>query len=123
MSDLGTKLYQMFPALPRRPSPLRDDGEGAYIAFWPLPGDPPTIEAIERWQPAAERRKVSKDLVEQRLAAVGKLDACMAIIMGNAAFFTRWYARAFPWVYADDTDTIAVIKAVEANPESILGPE
>lgn len=67
-----------------------------------------------------ERRRVSKDLVEQRLAAVGKLDACMAIIMGNAAYFSRWYARAFPFVYADDPNTIAVLDQVGADPVSIL---
>lgn len=128
VKSIAAKIAERHPTvIPRIDYRLQDDldGEGVRIASWNEAklGPQPTIEEIEAWQPPVERRKVSKDLVEQRLAAIGKLDACMAIIMGNAAFFTRWYARAFPWVYADDTDTIAVIEAVEADPESILGPE
>jgi len=119
--SVGQKLLLRYSGYPPFSWELWDDGQGNLsIRRWDVPEPEPTIAEMEAWEPPAERRKVSKDLVEQRLAAIGKLDACMAIIMGNAAFFSRWYARAYPWVYADDPDTIGVISAVGADPDEIL---
>lgn len=120
---LNRTLQLMYPdhAGPGMWRTARDGNGSEYIVRWNVPGVPqPTPAEITAFVPPPARRKVDKDLVERRLAAIGKLDTCMAIIMGNAAFFSRWYARAFPWVYADDEDTIVVIESVGADPALIL---
>ena len=116
--SLHRKLKALYPAAdPMTAWRVRDDGDGPYIDEWNLPGDPPSQEALDA---VTLRRRVQKDLVEARMAAAGTLQAAMAILMLDADKWRRWNARAYPWVYADDPDTVALIAAVGSDPDIIL---
>jgi CTP:molybdopterin cytidylyltransferase MocA len=69
------------------------------------------------------RRKVRKSVVQARLIAAGKMDAAYAALTQMPAAFARWFAPDRPEVYADDPDALALLAAIGADPEEIMGPE
>ena len=68
------------------------------------------------------RRKVRKDIVQQRLIDAGKMDAAYAALTTMPTEFARWFAPGHPEVYADDPDALALLAAIEADAETIMAP-
>lgn len=58
------------------------------------------------------RRLIPKSTVQERVAAVGKLDAVMAVLLSQPLYFSRWFAPNHPNVYFDDEDMLAMLNAV-----------
>ncbi len=58
----------------------------------------------------------------ERLNAAGKLQAARVALDSNLYARERWYAPDKPHVYADDEETLALLKAIGADPETILAP-
>lgn len=106
-----------------------------------IPADPPpegkvavarTVELIDgvpaelltlEDAPPEPRRMVAKSLVTQRVIDAGKIDQAMAMLQMDWAKFARWVAPDQPAVYFDDPDAIAMIEALELDPEVIMAPE
>lgn len=123
MTDLASILPRMFPTVDRRAgwTIRRDDKGEQFVSRWLVPGVPqPTIDEIAAWEPPIERRKVDKDLVEERMSEDGTLGAAMELLLKDPDKWRRWNARAYPWVYADDADTVAMIAFVGSDPVKIL---
>jgi hypothetical protein len=57
------------------------------------------------------RQEIPKHIVQDRLHALGKLDACFAVIQSNAALFGEWFVHG-PNVYADDAQFIQVLQSI-----------
>lgn len=68
------------------------------------------------------RRKVLKSVVQARLIDAELMDAAKLALDSNSAYFARWFAPDHPEVYADDPDAISLIRAIGADPETILAP-
>lgn len=72
---------------------------------------------VQDWITA--RRLVSKSIIVDRLQLAGKLgDARAALDAAPLVLRERW--NAISGVYADDADTIALLKAIGADPTVIL---
>jgi len=122
-------------------SPAQDgwEGEGYRLAAVTEPETPegkqivsgPTYKMIEGVPTAvyqyedipAERVRIDKTTVHERLIAAGKMDAAYAALMQNSTYFARWFAPGHTYVYADDPDAIALLLAIGADPDVILAPE
>lgn len=79
-------------------------------------------EAEEAARRAAERRSVLKSTIISRLHAAGKLEAAQVAINSDAYVRERWYAPDKPAIYADDAEAIALLEAIDADPDAILAP-
>lgn len=66
------------------------------------------------------RRRISKELLRQRVENAGKIDQAMELIMGNPSVFSRWTLPGRTDVYVDDPDTLAIIGALGLNADQIL---
>lgn len=69
------------------------------------------------------RRMVPKSLVTQRVIDAGKIDQAMAMLQMDWAKFARWVAPDQPAVHFDDPDTVAMVEALELDPEVVMAPE
>lgn len=65
------------------------------------------------------RRLIPKSTVQERCAAIGKLDELMTALLANPLYFGRWFASDWPRVYADDDGLLAMLRAVGCTPEQI----
>lgn len=65
------------------------------------------------------RRLIPKSTVQERCAAIGKLDELMTALLANPLYFGRWFASDWPRVYADDEGLLAMLRAVGCTPEQI----
>lgn len=68
------------------------------------------------------RRRVARIDIVRRLAAVGLLAAAEKAIAGADALTRQEWATADLGVYADDPKTIGFLRAIGANPDTILAP-
>ena len=119
---------------------------GEQLAWWleipprvDIPGEQIVLfAAVEGWQdgdyriaacnkevadPVPDRRAVSKSTIITRLNAAGLLGAASVAL--NADLYTRerWYAPDRPTVYADDSEALALLNAIGADPSIIMAPE
>lgn len=112
--DAGLKEgWRWLPVLDAYGEPFGDSVEGDTVYRRTL--DPATI-------PQA-RATVRKSTVQNRLIESGKMDKAYALLTSNAEFFARWFAPDRPEVYCDDPDAVAVVSALELNPEKILAAD
>lgn len=74
-------------------------------------------------EPEPERPMVRKSVVQQRLIAAGKMETAYAMLTAQPVYFARWFAPDHPSVYCDDPDAMAMVEALEEDPEVILAPE
>lgn len=99
------------------------DGAGPYIAEWfsdrPQPA-PAEIATAPETPPPAPRRMVPKSLVTQRVIDAGQIDQAMMMLQMDWGKFARWVAPDQPAVYFDDPDTLAMLVALELDPEVIM---
>ena len=65
------------------------------------------------------RRLIPKSTVQERCAAIGKLDELMTALLANPLYFGRWFAPDWPEVYADDDGLLEMLNAVGCTPEQI----
>jgi hypothetical protein len=67
------------------------------------------------------RRTLPKSLVQERVAAIGKLAAAMGELRssGRELLYARWFASDKPSVYADDEGLLAVLAAAGCTGEEI----
>lgn len=65
------------------------------------------------------RRLIPKSTVQERCAAIGKLDELMTALLANPLYFGRWFASDWPRVYADDAGLLEMLTAVGCTPEQI----
>lgn len=70
----------------------------------------------------AVRRMVPKSVIIDRLHSAGKLAAASEALNADVYARERWYAPDKPAVSADDRETIALFKAIGADPNAILAP-
>lgn len=86
-------------------------------------GVPRQLYEVEDAPPA--RPRVAKTTVHDRLHAAGKLEAAKAMLEAHAIFFVRWFSPdpRHTYVYSDDPDAIALLNAIDADPDIILAPE
>lgn len=112
--DAGTKPgWRWLPIVEEYGEPFGDTVEADRVLR--LVQDPAAIP-----QP---KRQVAKTLVEARVDRYpGKLTEIMAILMQDGSKFVRWISRDYPFVNFDDPDTIAVLDAVDLDPDEILAP-
>lgn len=102
-------------------SDLPDDAQKRIAAEW-------TAEVIEAYRIATAdpepetRRLVDRRTIIERLDKADLLDLAEAALL-SAPAITRWkWNTAGEGVYADDPETLAFLKAIGADPESILAP-
>lgn len=69
------------------------------------------------------RPSVFKGTVQDRIIEAGKVDDAYAALTANPTLFARWYAPNWPFVYCDDPDAVALVKALGLDPAVILAPE
>lgn len=104
--------------------PLGPDGEIVPAsAIWVSPDIkdvPAYLDGLAN--PPPEPRKVPKSVIVSRLIAADKIAAAKAALDTNPAAFARWFASDRPAVNFDDPDAIALLKAIGADPDSILAP-
>ncbi len=65
------------------------------------------------------RRLIPKSTVQERCAAIGKLDELITALLANPLYFGRWFASDWPRVYADDDGLLEMLTAVGCTPEQI----
>ena len=76
-------------------------------------------ELVSFLNPPAPPRLVPKRIIVDRLHAAGKLEAAKAALDAQPLYTReRWNSRDS--VYATDPDTVALLKAIGADPDSIL---
>ena len=71
---------------------------------------------------AQPRRTVLKSVIISRLIAAGKIEAAKAALEQDASAYARWWAPDRPAIYHDDPDAIALLTAIGADPDVVLGP-
>lgn len=92
------------------------DGEEASIEF---DGD---RVIVTRKLPQTEPRLVRKSVIIDRLHDAGKLDAAYAVLQAAPLYDRqRWESREA--VYYNDQPLLAVLAAIDADPDVILAPE
>jgi len=72
--------------------------------------------------PHPPKRQVLKSVIISRLIAAGKIGAAKTTLEGNAAYFARWWAPDRPAIHHDDPDALALLAAIDADPEAIMAP-
>ncbi len=70
----------------------------------------------------APKRTVPKSVIVSRLIAAGKIEAAYAALNSDPAAWARWVASDRPAINHDDPDAIALLNAIGADPDVILGP-
>ena len=73
--------------------------------------------------PPPPRRMVAKLVVTQRVIDAGKIDQAMAMLQMDWAKFARWVEPDQSAVYFDDPDTVAMVAALELDPEVLMAPK
>jgi hypothetical protein len=87
------------------------------------PEEEATVRAEwEQNAPAPSRRRVPKQLIIARLNDAGKLDAANAALEADVYAKARWYTPGQDTVFADDPDTVTMLAAIGADPDTILAP-
>lgn len=89
----------------------------------PVPADP--VYSGKQWVQGwayedAPRRMVAKWLIVSRLTDQQLADAFALMSLRQAE---RWRAAAFPDIYADDPEMLAVLAAIGADAETVLAPQ
>lgn len=91
-----------------------------------LPGGQPTADFLAACDlffgpEVIERRSLKKSVVQERVNAIGKLDAVLALLLapGNAIYYARWFAPDWPEVYADDAGLMTILTAVGCTADQI----
>lgn len=83
------------------------------------PEEEAEILAEQQSAPPA-RRRISKEVIRQRVENEGKIDQAMQMIMANPSVFSRWTLPGRTDVFVDDPDTLAMLKALKLDPAKIL---
>lgn len=68
------------------------------------------------------KRTILKSLIVSRLIEAGKIGAAYQALNSNPAYWARWVASDRPAINCDDPDALALLAAIEADPETILAP-
>ena len=73
--------------------------------------------------PIPARRRVDKWVIAERIEAAGKSDAAYDLLTmpGNRGAFIKWNMPVES-VYFDDAATVAMLAALQLDPEVILAP-
>jgi hypothetical protein len=72
--------------------------------------------------PTPPRPSVLKSVVMDRVSAAGKMSSAYTMMTQNPDNFGKWFAPDKPFVYCDDPDAVAVVKALGLDPTVILAP-
>jgi hypothetical protein len=109
--------------------------EDAIYAAWVDAGSWPTRIASEEEldevllaaghgdrSPNPPKRTVLKSVIISRLIAAEKIEAARAALDQDAAAYARWWAPDRPAINCDDPDALALLAAIGADPDVILGP-
>jgi hypothetical protein len=84
---------------------LWSDDDLSAIGVERIPVPPPP-------SPEPGRRAIAKSVVQERVNAIGKLGAVMAVLNSQPIFFARWFAPNWPEVFADDEGLLQILAAV-----------
>ena len=71
------------------------------------------------------RRRVRKSLIQGRLIAAGLMVAAFETLMANPVLYARWFSPdpEHFYVYADDSDALALLAEIGADAAAIMAPE
>lgn len=109
-----------------------DDGE--YRAWLVAGGMPTRIASEEELDfvlasaghgdraPHPPKRTVPKSVIVSRLIEAGKIGAAYKALNSNPEYWARWVASDRPAINYDDPDALALLMAIGADPDVILGP-
>ena len=116
--EVTDELMAEYGAYPVQPSePETPEGKQA------VPADP--IYSEGEWRQGwvfndVPRRMIAKWLIVSRLTDQELADAFALMSLRQAE---RWRAAAFPDIYADDPEMLAILAAVGADAETVLAPQ
>lgn len=85
-----------------------------------LDGNDPQLDAkIAAFFGPPPRRLIPKEVVEDRLEKIGKLDPALAILAGDPVKSMQWQMRNWPNVYFDDPGLLYVLGQAGLTAEEI----
>lgn len=123
MTDIAYALDQLVPGAEYRGSTTANTREAYNALVW-LDGraKPSWDDILANGDAPAPRRIVPRRVIVDRLHAAGLLDAAKQALSSDSYKQERWYALE-TGPFADDADTIALLRAIGADPDAILAPE
>lgn len=111
---------------PVGPEAFGPDADGEVLPFAPSDrvcegmlwdGEALSAPVVEPAPPA--RLRLPKSLVQDRMDALGKLNAAFTALMGQPRLFARWTASDHPAVYADDADMLMLFGALGMTADEV----
>lgn len=111
--DVSDKTYAAWLALGNQPTRIVSEAELDEVLIAAGIGDR---------APHPPKRTVMKSVIVSRLIDAGKIGAAYQALNGNPEYWARWVAPDRPAINHDDPDALKLLKAIGADPETILAP-
>ena len=80
------------------------------------------VDGVQQWSienGPIPRRLIRKDIVQERVHALGKFDEVWAVLQSQPILLARWQVPSWPEVYADDEGLLTMLAAVGCTPAQI----
>jgi hypothetical protein len=80
------------------------------------------IDGVQQWaieHRPIPRRLIRKDIVQERVHALGKFNDVWALLQSQPILLARWQVPSWPEVYADDEGLLTMLAAVGCTPAQI----